>query len=353
MKKIFTPLNMCLLLISIGIVLSFSSYSETVNFIGLTFIIALVVIFIHELGHVFGGKLAGYKFLYMTVGPITIKKDPNLKVVPNNTWITFGGVASCVPTEINLSDLVKRHTLFVAGGPILTVIASIISLAIWFVTENDVAMMFTILNTSIFFATAIPFQGTFKSDGSVFLLLQKGGKEVETFLAELLLMIEMMSPKSPIYWEKQLILEAKNVEVSIDTIMAAYSIFYYQLVTANYEKASESIASFKQLPITKKTKLHLQLITHIRQIDSLISSEPDIQFIKGLHSHMSKIDPISYKRSEAILTYLHGDVTSANQLLEEVMKECTKGIEQYGFYEAERQLTQIVQKALGKDMKCA
>ncbi|MDX8365645.1 site-2 protease family protein [Cytobacillus sp. IB215665] len=258
MSKFFSPLNVCIISIVIAIALSFTSYAEMTNLISLSFYL-LIVLFIHELGHVIGGKLAGYKFLFMTVGPITIERNPNLKVIPNNNWVAFGGLASCVPTEKNLTNLLKRHKIFVAGGPILTAIASIISLLIWHMTEYEIAMIFTILNTVIFFATIVPFQG---SDGSILLSLQKGGKEAETHLATLLLMKEMMSPKNPIDWDKQLVKEAQNVDVSSDTITNAYLLFYYHLVTDNYYKASESIELYKQLPITKKTKMNLQFITH-------------------------------------------------------------------------------------------
>lgn len=61
---------------------------------------------------------------------------------------------------------------------------------------------------------------------------------------------------------------------------------------------------------------------------------------------MSKLEPFSYKRSEAILAYLQGDLEQANQLLEEVMDKCTKSLKQYGLFEAERQLTQVVKEQL-------
>jgi len=348
MSKFFSPVNMSLLVIITGIGLSFTSFSETSNFLFISFIIMLIVLFIHELGHVIGGKLAGYQFVHMTVGPITIEKVPTIKISANTNWVTFGGVASCIPIEIDLSDMVNQHKKFVAGGPIATLLAFIISLVMWFITQHDIAMLFTILHLAIFAATVSPSKGTFRSDGSVLLTLHKGGKEAETYLAGLILLKELMSPKKPQDWEEQLIEEAQHTKVSIDTVQTAFLLFYYHLVTGNYEKASRSIASFKNLPVTTKTKLNLQFITHIRQIDYFLSFEPNVQVIKELHLQMSNFEPISYKRSEAMVAYLEGDKKRAYQLLEEVIEKCTKGSKQYGFFEAERELTQVVKQQLAK-----
>jgi hypothetical protein len=342
MNKIFSPLNICILFVIGAIGSSFTSFAENTNTIFFSLILMFLVLFIHELGHVIGAKLAHYEFVFMTVGPITIEKSPNLKIVPNPNWVTFGGVASCVPLKGELTGLVKRHQLFVAGGPIMTFLSFLVGLIVWLLSDHPGAFMFMILNAAIFFATAIPFQGTFKSDGAVFLFLRKGGKEAETFLAELLLLKEMMSPKKPAEWDKKFLDEVRGAEASAAKGVIACYLFYYDLITTNFASASSGVESFKQIPLTNKNKINLQLITHIRQIDELFSEKPNIKKIKELHKSMTKMEPISYTRSEAILKYLQNEPEKALQLLEEVLGKCEKGIERYGFFEAERKLTQLV-----------
>jgi hypothetical protein len=346
MSKIFTPFHTCLLGIALLIGFSFTSHADKVFSIGLVAGSAFIVLFIHELGHVIGGKLAGYTFLFLTVGPVTIEKNPAIKIVPNHSWLAFGGLASCMPSEIDLTKMVKKHKWFVAGGPLFTLLAFMISLSFWAVTKAEMAMMLTVLNLAIFFVTAIPFKGTFNSDGSVFLLLRKGGKEAETYLAGLILLKEMMSPRRPSEWDEQLIQEAYKTQASPEAMTTAFLLFYYHLMSGNYEKATESIAAFKELPINNKTKFRLQFASHIRQIDSFLSPEPDLTLIKNLHNHMSAIDKVSYKRSEAILTYLIGNTEKANSLLEEVARTCRQGSTQYGYYHAELMLTEIVRNRM-------
>lgn len=325
---------MFILYIISSIVLSFTSYSEWTVIIALGLLTMFLVLFLHELGHVIGGKTAGYEFLFMTVGPITIEKSPKIRIVPNHSWMAFGGLASCVPHKVELTDLVKKHKLFVAGGPAFTVLATLIGVILWIITDSELAFLFTILNASIFIVTATPFQGTYKSDGGVFLLLQKGGKEAERFLAELLLIKEMMSSKYPAEWDKHLINEARFTNASTERIGTAILLFYYEIVRSNYQNASSCIHSFKDLPLTKKSKINLQFITHIRQIDELLSEKPNFAFIKQLHVNLSKTEPISYTRSEAIIAYLQNDQNKAHELLDKVLDKCNKGVKQFGFYES-------------------
>lgn len=349
MSKIFTPFNVCLLGIALLVGFSFTSHADKAFSIGLVAACAFIVLFIHEFGHVIGGKLAGYTFLFLTVGPITIEKNPALKIVPNQSWLAFGGLASCMPAEINLTKMVKKHKWFVAGGPVFTLITFVISLSIWAVTKAEMAMMLSVLNLAIFFATAIPLKGTFNSDGSVFLILHKGGKEAEAYLAGLILLKEMMSPRSPSDWDEQLIQEAYKTEASPEAMTTAFLLFYYHLTNDNYEQASESIAAFKKLPITNKTKFRLQFVSHIRQIDSFLSPQPDLAFIKILHKDMSIIENVSYKRSEAIIAYLDKDAERAYLRLEEVTRECSKGSTLYGYFHAELKLTEIVRNRMDSD----
>ena len=69
---------------------------------------------------------------------------------------------------------------------------------------------------------------------------------------------------------------------------------------------------------------------------------PDAELITSLHKQLSKVEPISYKRSEAMLAALQGNEKLAEKRLQEAMKQCEQGIQQYGFLEAEKQLTAFV-----------
>ena len=71
--------------------------------------ISLLVLAIHELGHVVFGVIGGLTFKFMTVGPITIQKEKGkLRIRANKLWAYFGGVATLVPPSIETPNLSKN-----------------------------------------------------------------------------------------------------------------------------------------------------------------------------------------------------------------------------------------------------
>lgn len=58
----------------------------------------LFAVTIHEMGHVLFGITNGLKFLFTSVGPITIlKKDKRVKLKENSSWYYFQGVTALMP----------------------------------------------------------------------------------------------------------------------------------------------------------------------------------------------------------------------------------------------------------------
>ena len=347
MNKWLSPFYVTIALAIAFIASAFTSFADKTNMIALYIVLFLATIFIHELGHVVFGILAGYHFHFMIIGPITIENNDKIKIVPNHSWSMFGGAASCMPKNTD-SELTKKHLWYAAGGPLFSIGTAIIFLLLWLLIDNSLLFTNSLLNSAIFFATAIPMRmsGGLYSDGYICLMLIRGGKEAEQYVATLLLTKELMSPKKPLEWSEAFIEEAKGIAPSADNFLAACTVFYYELIANGFEAASQTIDEYKMIPITNKNKLLLQLITQVRQIDSYISDHPDAELIASLHTQLSKAEPISYKRSEALLASLQGNEKLAEKRIQEAMEQCEQGMKQYGFFEAEKQLTMLLQKAM-------
>ena len=74
-------------------------------------------ILVHELGHVAGGKLAGFRFLLLLVGPFKLQRTPEgFRFGLNRSANVAGGLACLLPEDDR--DLTRRMALFVAGGPV-------------------------------------------------------------------------------------------------------------------------------------------------------------------------------------------------------------------------------------------
>lgn len=348
MRLIKTPLGVTVLIAILIGLFNVTNYAGAANDVGLCLLLLLVTLFIHELGHALFGVWSGYRFHYVTVGPVTIEYTDRLSMKRNDSWYLFGGVASCTPLSHDLTVIAKQHKWLVAGGPIFSIAASLISLIVGMLADMPWADYFGLMNFGIFCATIIPYQGAMKTDGRVLLELSKGGKQAEEYLLSLLLIKEMMSPGHPVDWSDDLIEKAKTLQLTVNYVMVGYILFYHTLITEGYEKASAWLEPLKQVPVTKQNKSSLQFINHMKQIDSIVKGNYDAVTINTLHQLLSPMEPVSYKRSEAILAKLKGDDQQAALKLAEVTKEIDKGKKHFGFFYAEEQLTTILIKELSK-----
>ncbi|MBD8027486.1 site-2 protease family protein [Ureibacillus sp. Re31] len=347
MGFITKPIGVTLIAAIIIGLFNFTNLADMANLIGINLVLLFFTLFIHELGHVLLGVGAGYRFNYLTVGPITIENTERIHMKWNDSWFLFGGVASCTPLSSDLTSIAKQHKRFVAGGPLFSIVTAIASFIVGKIFDIQFIIYFSILNLIIFIATILPYKGALKSDGRVLMELSRGGKETEQFLVSLLLLKEMNSPKHPMEWSEELIEQAKTLPPTVDNATVAYILFYYTILKEGYEKASELIEPFKQIPVTKENKFALYFIQHIQQIDFIVQKNDNEERIMQFHQFMNPMEPISFKRSEAILAILKGNQQEAVRKLSEVMKEIQKGKRLFGFFYAEEQLTNYLKKVMG------
>jgi len=142
--------------------------------------IALLVLAIHELGHVVVGLIGGLNFKFMTVGPITFQKEKRkVRIRENKLWAYFGGVAMLVPPSIETPNLSKKWAWMTLGGPITSLLFGITSGYIYMVSYYQYLLYFSVLHFVIFTATIVPIKGTFLSDGMQFLILIKDDEKAK------------------------------------------------------------------------------------------------------------------------------------------------------------------------------
>jgi hypothetical protein len=148
----------------------------------------LVVIAVHELGHVTAGLLMDFEFKSITVGPLMWEKEQGrLKFKWNKNVNTAGGLALCLPTGSH--NLARRFAFYAAGGPLASVILAVTGFVLIryiFSTDADsgTAVLITkwfvkeiaFLSAVIGMVTLIPLHtGGFSSDGARIINLLKGG----------------------------------------------------------------------------------------------------------------------------------------------------------------------------------
>lgn len=338
-----SPIGVTLLFTAVVFLGQFTNFAESLRVIGVFALIAIATFFIHELGHVVFGVVAGYQFHFLTAGPIMIERK---RITVNPSWAYFGGVASCSPKTDDLQKIGRQHFWFAAGGPMVSLLFGIVSLIAGALLEIQAFTLFAFMNFAIFVVTMIPFKGGFKSDGLIMIELMRNDREKEQFVSSLLLMKEMMSPAVPTEWSRQMIEHARTLPANENNMSNSYLLFYYDLCDSGFEVASNGVASYKALPVTKKNKMTMQFATHLKQLDAVMNGHATPKQLRELHSMMMSVEPISYKRSEWMIAKLEGNETLAKKKLTEHRGDIKQGKKQFGFYVAEEKLTDLIEQNL-------
>jgi hypothetical protein len=152
--------------------------------VALTALVAgYLAIVTHEVGHLVGGKLAGFRFYLFVAGPLRVERDSStnrIRMGLNRDWSLAGGIAGCLPT--GREALPRRLALMVAGGPAFSFLLSGAAALLSGRVDGAPALLKTLLGMMMIISfglgvvTLIPmrFSG-FSSDGARLLRLARGG----------------------------------------------------------------------------------------------------------------------------------------------------------------------------------
>lgn len=168
---------------------------------------------VHELGHLLGGMAAGFRPLLFMVGPLRVEREgERFRVKLAFKGALFGGLAACAPTDTH--DLRRRTLWLIAGGPIASLAAGVLLLALRAVLDAppvaDTLLLATgVISLLIFMASAIPSNTAgFYSDGARIIRLVRGGADVEREVACLAIIGLSMGGDRPRDWSPELVARA-------------------------------------------------------------------------------------------------------------------------------------------------
>lgn len=86
-------------------------------------ICSVIHLIFHEMGHLIGGKLSNYKFIYLFLGPLSVSKNESGKFCFSVTKRKAGQCAM-VPNMINN----KKYVLYNSGGLVLNILAVVVAI---------------------------------------------------------------------------------------------------------------------------------------------------------------------------------------------------------------------------------
>jgi hypothetical protein len=142
----------------------------------------LLVIAVHEAGHLLGGMSHGMRFLLFIVGPFGwVRSGDGIRFRWFFSLGSLGGVASAMPVPDR--PLLPQLQRLVLGGPLASLVLAVLAALAAASSEGRLAAYavgVAVLSTGIFLVTAAPFKaGGFMSDGMQFLQLRRNPAMVE------------------------------------------------------------------------------------------------------------------------------------------------------------------------------
>jgi hypothetical protein len=145
-------------------------------------LIALLVIAVHEAGHLAGGMSRGMRFLLYVVGPFGwFASGQGVHFRWCFNLGTLGGVAATMPDPRR--PLAAQMLPVVLGGPLASLLLAVAGLTLGMLADGRpaaYALLVGLFSTAIFVMTALPFRaGGFMSDGMQWLLYRRGGAGIE------------------------------------------------------------------------------------------------------------------------------------------------------------------------------
>ncbi|PHD62493.1 site-2 protease family protein [Bacillus wiedmannii] len=319
--------------------------------------IFLLVVIIHELGHVIFGIIGGLTFKFMTVGPITVQKEKGkVRIRENKLWAYFGGVAMLIPPSIVTPNLSKKWAWMTLGGPITSLLFGITFGYIYMVSYYQSLLYFSVFHFVIFAVTIVPIKGTLMSDGMQFLILIKDDEKAKQHVYNIQVSSELFSYKRPKDWDKRLVelTEDKIKEhKSIREIMSGLMlVFLARSDQKGMERAIPYIEQVAQLPVTKENKYFVSsfhswylLYKALYQMDSLSLHEA-----KEHGKAITKVDLHGYYRTQGIVKYLEGDIEASNVYMRKADKELKSAENsEIGYLQLEREWFEQLKERVSYD----
>lgn len=160
----------------------------------------LMVIAIHELGHLAGGMSRGMRFLILIVGPLRFTRGAD-GIRFDWFWNagTLGGLAAAVPDPEKPAEPQLRRLML--GGPLASLLLALFAALLALQLDGRpgaYAVLISAFSALIFLLTATPFRaGGFLSDGMQYLEMLRGGEAVRSRILLTALLGQSMSGVRP------------------------------------------------------------------------------------------------------------------------------------------------------------
>mgnify|MGYP001381381839 CR=1 FL=1 len=213
-------------------------------------------IVIHELGHLLGGRLVGFRAFLLIVGPLRLERSTTgWRFAMNRSIALAGGLAGTAPTDTH--RVRQRTAVVIAGGPIASLVTGVLALA-WCGAlrpfDFDIATPYARILLAVVLAaygmgalgigliTLVPGRSAgFRTDGAQLLTFLRGGAEGERAAALGALVGQSLSGVRPRDYSRALLDTAMQPEDGSAEELAAWQLALAAAVDAGDDTRARTL----------------------------------------------------------------------------------------------------------------
>lgn len=292
-------------------------------------LVLLLTALIHESGHLLAGYLMRFRFHTLVVGLVRISRANNgrLQLQWQRGGSLFNGLAASLPRQMD--RLARRLLWFALGGPLASLLFSLVALAIVFYLGSDLRRMLDYLwlwecslfaaITSYFFLLTSLYPGSYHNglvaDGGRIVMLLTRPAEAARWQALVQLNVADLNGERPSAWDEQLLRQAlTQPDNSHDYLTALVMNYHHDLDGKRPQQALLLLEEALQLPIAWAAGMWPRLALEKAYLSAhfLKDLEAALDSFSQIKTNRRQVDPL-FCRAEAAVRLLQGQQELAGQ----------------------------------------
>ncbi|MAT98932.1 MAG: hypothetical protein CL608_17450 [Anaerolineaceae bacterium] len=237
-------------------------------------LLLLLTATVHEIGHLLAGYLVRFRFQVLVVGPLRITGgNGRLRWQRQRGGALFNGLAASLPDE--MENLARRLLYFALGGPLASLLLSVVALAVVLYLGSDLGRMldylwlwecclFTAIVSYFFLLTSLR-PGTYHNgmvaDGGRILMVAAGSPEAERWQALVKLNVADLAGERPFQWDEALLRQSVSLpDNSHDYLTGVVMNYHHWLDKNEPEKASVYLEEALNSSVAWETGMRTRLV---------------------------------------------------------------------------------------------
>lgn len=349
-RQIFSPQNLVLNLIALGIAVAWLVWIESlpfrinlstsplsaILFLGLYYYLAIAI---HEAGHWLAAQAMGFQLQFLVVGPLQIlRRHHSLQLQINRSLMMAGGLTSVMPTQ--LQGLRWRLISMIAGGPLASLGLGLAGMSLAGFTQLtathvslSLLLVFSGIPLMMALVNVLPMQvGYFQTDGARILMLLRDQEEGKRTCAISALGGLSQLGHRPREWDQDWIQQAMAVpDGSYDHHSAVFLAYYWALDQGAVEWAGRLLDEGLRSRHAWPDKFVGRLLLEAAYFEAFHRQRPQVaQDLLAQVGERFMIEPYTERRVEAALRWAQDRMDQATTLaqtgLRDVQRDLDEGI---------------------------